>query len=260
MRRRRVRTVREEESPTLLLMAAGAVAGAAAGLYLGRRYRSFDAFLADMRSRFGDLQQLWNDDELAASERGARLAEVVDEFDDEEDDEFEGVDEDELEDEDESFETSADDEAESPLEDDEDESVDEDVLDDDDILADDEDELDDDLVAATRENGSSDSALRAETDARRLERRLLRALQEEPVLSERAIEIAVVGDGVVELTGSVHAIEEVSRAAALARNVAGVNMVLNRIDVRSGGSMDTASVPREPVKAPARNDRSAPGG
>ncbi len=48
MRRRHVRTIREEERPTLLLMAAGAVAGAAAGLYLGRRYRSMDAFLEDM--------------------------------------------------------------------------------------------------------------------------------------------------------------------------------------------------------------------
>ena len=66
MRRRHVRTVREEERPTLLLMAAGAVAGAAAGMYLGRRYRSLDAFLADMRDRIEDLRDIWNDDALSA--------------------------------------------------------------------------------------------------------------------------------------------------------------------------------------------------
>jgi hypothetical protein len=66
-------------------------------------------------------------------------------------------------------------------------------------------------------------------------------------LRSRAIEIAVVGDGVVELTGSVHAIEEISRAAAVVRKVPGVGMVLNRIEVRSPGHVDTASVPREPA-------------
>jgi hypothetical protein len=78
MRRRKVRSVREEERPTLLLMAAGAVAGAAAGLYLGRRYRSFDAFMADVRDRLGDLRTIWNSDELAAVARGERIADALD--------------------------------------------------------------------------------------------------------------------------------------------------------------------------------------
>ena len=69
------------------------------------------------------------------------------------------------------------------------------------------------------------------------------------MLGTRNIEIAVVGDGVVELTGSVHAIDEISRAAAVVRGVPGVNMVLNRIEVRTGGSIDTASVPRDPASA-----------
>ena len=69
------------------------------------------------------------------------------------------------------------------------------------------------------------------------------------VLLEQAPEIAVVGDGVVELTGTVHAIDEISRAAAVVRGVPGVNMVLNRIEVRTGGSIDTASVPRDPASA-----------
>lgn len=253
MRRRKQPTVREEESPTLLLMAAGAVAGAAAGLYLGRRYRSFDAFLADMRDRFGDLRSLWNDDELAAGERGVRIAEMVNHFDDDDEDadEFEDVDEDELEEDE--FEDD------SPVrlaEDDEaGEADDEDA---DDLEADDDvNELEEELAAVASANGAT-AVPRAAAKARQLEERVLDALQDEPLLGSRAIEIAVVGDGVVELTGSVHAIEEVSRASALVRGVPGVSMVLNRIDVRAGGKMDTASVPRDPIKAPGESDGTAP--
>jgi hypothetical protein len=107
------------------------------------------------------------------------------------------------------------------------------------------DDFDDDLAAVARDNGSSESLRRAEDIARRLEERVLDALHDEPVLSSRSIEIAVVGDGVVELTGTVHSIEEISRAAALVRAIPGVSMVLNRIEVRMGGSIDTASVARD---------------
>ena len=89
----------------------------------------------------------------------------------------------------------------------------------------------------------------------RLEERVRVALSNEPVLGKRSIELAVVGDGVIELTGSVNAIEEVSQAAALVRGVPGVSMVLNRIEVRSGGSMGTASVARDPLDAPTADDR-----
>ena len=77
-RRSKVRTIREEERPTLLLMAAGAVAGAAAGLYLGRRYRSMDAFLEDVRDRFGSLRDLWNAAEELPLGRRSRLQIDVD--------------------------------------------------------------------------------------------------------------------------------------------------------------------------------------
>jgi hypothetical protein len=239
MRRRRSRTIRDEENPTLLLMAAGAVAGAAAGLYLGRRYRSFDAFFEDMRARFGDLKSLWNDEE-----RGARIGDIVSEFDDDDDeeaDEFEDTPEDELEDIDY-------DDASAVLDDDDDEfEAEEDI-----------DELEEELATVTRANGAPGSS-RASDKAKRLEQRVLDTLEDEPVLRSRAIEIAVVGDGVVELTGSVRAIEEVSRASALIRGVPGVSMVLNRIEVTSGGSMDTASVPRDPVQAPSE-ERAEPNG
>src|SRR6185503_5661682 len=103
------------------------------------------------------------------------------------------------------------------------------------------------IEAVGRENGVSDAERRAEDVARQLEERVLEELHDEPVLGTRSIEIAVVGDGVVELTGTVHAIDEISRAAAVVRGVPGVSMVLNRIEVRTGGSIDTASVARDPA-------------
>lgn len=232
MRRRQVRTIREEERPTLLLMAAGAVAGAAAGLYLGRRYRTMDAFLEDVRDRFGALRDIWYEDERSLSRRERLGIDVVDDdIDDEEDEgELDELDEDELEEA--PFATS-----ESYDEDDEDLEGDED----------DEDEFDDEIEGVGRDNGVSEASRRAEDAAKQLEARVLEELSDEPVLRTRSIEIAVVGDGVVELTGTVHAIDEISRAAAVVRGVPGVSMVLNRIEVRTGGSIDTASVAREPT-------------
>lgn len=239
MRRRHVRTVQEEERPTLLLMAAGAIAGAAAGLYLGRRYRTMDAFLEDMRGHYDDLRTAWRegDDELEDDRRDRVAAGLMDE---EAEDEFE-EDEEEFEDE---------------LEEEEDDLEADDDLDEEDELDPDElDELEDDLSAVVQSNDAAEASRGSEAVARQLEQRVLTALRDEPVLSDRPIEIAVVGDGVVELTGSVYAIDEVSRAAALARRVRGVNMVLNRIEVRMAGHLDTASVPRDPA-APA--DRQGP--
>ena len=238
MRRRKVGTVREEERPSLLLMAAGAVAGAAAGLYLGRRYRSLDAFLDDMRGRFAGLRDIWLDDELASDDDRVRLGADAD-LDEEDGD-------------DETFDDLAEDELEGTPLGAEGARIDED---DEDVVFDEEEEedveeFDDDLADITSENGVSEASTRAADVTRRLEERVLEALSEEPDLGDRAIEIAVVGDGVVELTGSVRTIEEISRASALVRKVPGVNMVLNRIDVRSGGHIDTASVPRHPVEEP----------
>ena len=241
MRRRHVKTVREDERPTLLLMAAGAVAGAAAGLYLGRRYRSMDSFLEDMRDRFESLRDIWLSDELTAERRARLGVDAVSDLDDEADEDPDEVDDDEDFEEDDledaRFVTS------ETYEDDDEEAFDE------------EDDFEDELAAVGRDNGVSDSVRRADEIARRLEERVLQELHDEPVLGARNIEIAVVGDGVVELTGTVHTIEEVSRAAALVRGIPGVSMVLNRIEVRTGGTMDTASVARDPLDAPTPEDR-----
>jgi hypothetical protein len=238
MRRRHVRTIREEERPTLLLMAAGAVAGAAAGLYLGRRYRSMDAFLEDVRDRFGALRDIWNAEDLPLSRRARLGIDVVDDDveEDEDDEEFDELEEDELDEP--PFATSE-------SYDDDEEEDDEEEEDADDF----DDDFDDEIEAVGRDNGVSEASRRAEDIARRLEARVLEELRNESVLGGRSIEIAVVGDGVVELTGTVHAIDEISRAAAVVRGVPGVNMVLNRIEVRTGGSIDTASVPRDPANS-----------
>jgi len=216
-------------------MAAGAVAGAAAGLYLGRRYRSMDAFLADVRDRFEALKDVWYDEDIALESRGRRRTEIadIDDDEDEDEDDLEELDEDEFE--------AGPYAPEAFDDDDDDDDVD---LDDD---ADDEDEFEEELAAVGRDNGVTESSLRAEEKARQLEEKVLRTLRGEPVLSARSIELAVVGDGVIELTGRVNTIEEVSRAAALVRGVPGVSMVLNRLEVISGGKMDTASVARDPL-------------
>lgn len=238
MRRRYVRTIQREEPASLLLMAAGAIAGAAAGLYLGRRYRTLDAFVEDMRDRFGSLREIWYDDDELEDDPRDRLAPRKTRA------ELEDVEDDELED----HELEDDDLEDDELEDDE---LEGDELADDDL----EDELEADLAAVVRDNGMSDSARTAEARARALEQRVLEAFRGERVLAGRAIEIAVVGEGVVELTGTVHTLDEIPRAAAVARRVPGVAMVLNRVEVGTGGPIDTASVeraadiPAEPVPA-----------
>ncbi|NUQ12738.1 MAG: hypothetical protein HUU26_10505, partial [Gemmatimonadaceae bacterium] len=146
-------------------MAAGAIAGAAAGLYLGRRYRTLDAFVEDMRDRFGSLREIWYDDDELEDDPRDRLAPRKTRA------ELEDVEDDELED----HELEDDDLEDDELEDDE---LEGDELADDDL----EDELEADLAAVVRDNGMSDSARTAEARARALEQRVLEAFRGERVL------------------------------------------------------------------------------
>jgi len=234
MRRRQVRFVQSEpEHHTLLFVAAGAVAGAAAGMFLGRRYRTVDAFVEDMRGRLDDIRLAWLQE---AEDDREYLASVADRVDEAVGDEEEGDWVEEYDDVRARIDDDLVDDVEAELDD---EDLDDDDLDDDDL----DDELDDELDETVLANGAEPAAAAARAQ---LEQDVLEALHDDRRLRSRAIEIAVVGDGVVELTGSVHAIEEISRAAAVVRKVPGVGMVLNRIEVRSAGHVDTASVPREP--------------
>jgi hypothetical protein len=65
-----------------------------------------------------------------------------------------------------------------------------------------------------------------------LEERVLETFRNDPVLSERAIDIGAIGEGIIELTGWVHGHDEVSHAMTVTRGTPGVETVVNRLTVR----------------------------
>ena len=65
-----------------------------------------------------------------------------------------------------------------------------------------------------------------------LEERVLETFRNDPVLSERAIDIGALGEGIIELTGWVHGHDEVSHAMTVTRGTPGVETVVNRLTVR----------------------------
>ncbi len=65
-----------------------------------------------------------------------------------------------------------------------------------------------------------------------LEERVLEAFRNDPILSERAIDIGAIDEGIVELTGWVNADDESQQAVVVARGVIGVETVVNRLAVR----------------------------
>jgi len=65
-----------------------------------------------------------------------------------------------------------------------------------------------------------------------LEERVLEAFRNDPILGERAIDIGAIGEGIIELTGWVHADDESTHAVTVARGVPGVDTVVNRLAVR----------------------------
>jgi osmotically-inducible protein OsmY len=64
-----------------------------------------------------------------------------------------------------------------------------------------------------------------------LEERVLEAFRNDPILSERAIDIGGIGEETIELAGWVTSEEEAEHAVVLARGVPGVTTVVNRIAV-----------------------------
>ena len=65
-----------------------------------------------------------------------------------------------------------------------------------------------------------------------LEERVLEAFRNDPILSERAVDIGAIGEGIIELTGSVHSTDETTHAVTVARGVPGVDTVVNRLTAR----------------------------
>lgn len=98
----------------------------------------------------------------------------------------------------------------------------------------------------------SDGELDEEGQA--LEERVLEAFRNDPVLSERAIDIGAIGDGIIELTGWVHEPDEATHAVTITRGVPGVETVVNRLDVRLAGDEQSMQMENDP-KAPLPGGR-----
>ena len=64
-----------------------------------------------------------------------------------------------------------------------------------------------------------------------LEMRVLEAFRNDPILSERAVDIGAVGEETIELSGWVDTEEEAEHAVTLARGVPGVATVVNRLSI-----------------------------
>jgi hypothetical protein len=89
----------------------------------------------------------------------------------------------------------------------------------------DEDEFDPDFDDEAEGSASLDGA-------EELEERVLEAFRNDPTLSERAIDIGALEDGIIELTGSVNSEEESHQAVAVATGTPGVETVVNRLSIR----------------------------
>ncbi len=87
-------------------------------------------------------------------------------------------------------------------------------------------------AAGRQTNGEQGNAGRPDDDGEALEERVLEAFRNDPVLSERAVDIGAVGRGIIELTGFVQAESESHGAVVLTRGVPGVVTVVNRLEVR----------------------------
>ncbi len=66
-----------------------------------------------------------------------------------------------------------------------------------------------------------------------LEERVLRAFRRDAILSERAIDIGAIGEGIIELSGWVETRDEAEHATAVTRTVPGIVTVVSRLFVGS---------------------------
>lgn len=95
-----------------------------------------------------------------------------------------------------------------------------------------------DRVGRLRSDDDEHEAERDDEEDEVLEERVLEAFRNDPILSERAVDIGAIGDGIIELTGWVHEPDEATHAVTITRGVPGVETVVNRLDVRLGGSAE----------------------
>ena len=116
-----------------------------------------------------------------------------------------------------------------------------------------------DKIAGLRGDGvdnyrSSRGIIGDDTVEYALEERVLEAFRNDPVLSERGIDIGSVGEATIELTGWVETPEESERATTITRGVPGVETVVNRIIVGEEEDMLDENARRHAEGDPALND------
>jgi hypothetical protein len=105
-----------------------------------------------------------------------------------------------------------------------------------------------DRVGQLRDYDDDESESEIDEDDEVLEERVLEAFRNDPVLSERAIDIGAIGDGIIELTGWVHEADEATHAVTITRGVPGVETVVNRLDVRITGGEVAEEIDDDPSK------------
>lgn len=88
-----------------------------------------------------------------------------------------------------------------------------------------------------------------------LEERVLEAFRNDPILSERAIDIGAVEDGIIELTGWVNSDDESHQAVVIARGVPGVETVVNRVAIRTDEELFDDAAQRYEEGDPAFTER-----
>lgn len=88
-------------------------------------------------------------------------------------------------------------------------------------------------VAAAFRPGRLRRAVRDQDELTRLEDAVLDAFLADEVLGERGIDVGAISRGIIELSGAVYTEDEADRAVRLAQRVAGVDTVVNRLDVEN---------------------------
>jgi len=93
-----------------------------------------------------------------------------------------------------------------------------------------------------------------------LEERVLEAFRNDPILSERAIDIGSISEGVIELAGWVEDEDESQHAVTIARGVPGVDTVVNRIAIGDEERRFEEAARRRKAGDPALNEAHWEGG
>lgn len=205
----------------IALLAAGVVAGLAAGAYVAHRLGGVSGISARVRKRWpsraerdaaettgdADREQTGDGPYTTHDVADAYAADHAATYDSDYDTDFDAE-----------F-----DEDEDAAEDDDDGEFD---------PGDDDDVEDDDLAGAESDAGADadgeDEFASADPE---LEDRVLEAFVNDPVLAECPVDIGAIHQGTIELTGAVQTREEYEHATTLARGVPGVETVVNRLDV-----------------------------